>query len=204
MKTLQTPIQDEVVARAKETATAINSDRRLWLTATTVFGGTGLVASAVPFVASLAPSEKARAMGGPVELELQGIQLGEISTVEWRGKPVFVLRRSRDMLDSLARHDNLLADPTSRRSIQPESTRNAVRSLKPEIAVFEAVCTHLGCIPSFRPTPGAPDIGASWPGVFTALAMVRSSTSPGGSSRTYPRRPTSRYRRTSLLPIQSC
>ncbi len=144
----------------------IDPDRRLWITATTVVAGAGLVASAVPFVASLAPSERARALGAPVEVALQGIESGELRIVEWRGKPVFVLRRSQDMLDSLARHDDLLADPPSRHSIQPEYTRNAVRSLRPEIVVLEAVCTHLGCIPGFRPTPGAPDIDASWPGGF--------------------------------------
>jgi ubiquinol-cytochrome c reductase iron-sulfur subunit len=147
-------------------AIPVNPGRRVWMTATTVVGGAGLVGTTVPFVASLAPSERARAMGGPVAVDLQGIQLGEIRTVEWRGKPVFVLRRSPDMLDSLARHDDLLADPPSRRSIQPEYTRNAVRSLRPEIAVLEAICTHLGCVPSFRPTAGASDIGASWPGGF--------------------------------------
>ena len=146
--------------------TPMDPDRRLWITATTVVGGAGLVASAVPFVASLAPSERARAQGAPVEVDLQGLQAGELRTVEWRGKPVFVLRRTQGMLDSLARHDELLADPPSRRSEQPESSRNALRSVKPEFAVLEAVCTHLGCIPSFRPTPGAPDIGASWPGGF--------------------------------------
>ena len=147
-------------------AIPIDPDRRLWITATTVVGGAGVIASAVPFVASLAPSERSRALGAPVEAELQGIVTGEVRTVAWRGKPVFVLRRSQAMLDSLARHDDLLADPLSQRSIQPEYTRNAMRSSRPEIAVLEAVCTHLGCIPSFRPTPGAPDIGASWPGGF--------------------------------------
>ena len=147
-------------------AIPIDPDRRLWITATTVAGGAGVIASAVPFVASMAPSERARALGAPVEAELQGIVTGEVRTVAWRGKPVFVLRRSQAMLDSLARHDDLLADPLSQRSIQPEYTRNAMRSSRPEIAVLEAVCTHLGCIPSFRPTPGAPDIGASWPGGF--------------------------------------
>ena len=146
--------------------TPMDPDRRLWITATSVVGGAGLVASAVPFVASLAPSERARAQGAPVEVDLQGLQAGELRTVEWRGKPVFVLRRTQGMLDSLARHDELLADPPSRRSEQPESSRNALRSVKPEFAVLEAVCTHLGCIPSFRPTPGAPEIGASWPGGF--------------------------------------
>ena len=144
----------------------LDPDRRVWLTATTVVGGAGLLASAVPFVASMAPSERVRALGAPVEVELQAIKPGDIRTVEWRGKPVFVLRRSQGMLDSLARHDDLLADPLSRRSLQSEYTRNAVRSLKPEIAVLEAVCTHLGCIPSFRPTAGAMDIDASWPGGF--------------------------------------
>lgn len=147
-------------------ANPINPERRVWIAATSVAGGAGLVATAVPFVASMAPSERARALGAPVEVELQGIAPGDMRTVEWRGKPVFVLRRSQGMLDSLARHDDLLADPLSRRSLQPEYSRNAVRSLRPEIAVLEGVCTHLGCIPIFRPTAGAPDIGASWPGGF--------------------------------------
>lgn len=166
MKTLQPPTENAAFVDARATPAGVDSDRRFWLGATSVVGGTGLVVSAVPFVASLAPSEKARALGAPVEVDLQGIESGGIRIVEWRGKPVFILRRSQDMLDSLLRHDDLLADPTSRRSIQPESTRNAMRSSRPEMAVLEAVCTHLGCIPSFRPTPGAPDLGASWPGGF--------------------------------------
>ena len=166
MKTWQSCTAGEGVERVTVDAAPIDKDRRLWITAATVAGGTGLVASAVPFVASLAPSERVRALGAPVEVELQAIQPGEVRIVEWRGKPVFVLRRSQDMLDALARHDDLLADPTSRRSIQPEPTRNALRSLVPGMVVLEGVCTHLGCIPSFRPTPGAPDIGASWPGGF--------------------------------------
>lgn len=144
----------------------IDSDRRLWLATTSAAGGVGLVATAVPFVASMAPSERARALGAPVELESQGIQPGELRTVQWRGQPVFVLRRTPAMLESLARHDDLLADPGSRRSYQPAYALNAVRSVKPEIAVMVGICTHLGCIPTFRPTPGATDIGASWPGGF--------------------------------------
>ena len=161
--------------------TPIDPDRRL-ITATSIVAGAGLVASAVPFVASLAPSERALALGAPVEVELQGIAPGGIRTMEWRGKPVFVLRRSQDMLDSRARHDDLLADPPSRRSIQPEYTRNAARSLKPEIALLEAVCTHLGCIPTFRPTPGAPDLGASWPGGFYCPGRAR-GTGPAMSTK---------------------
>ena len=146
--------------------TPIDADRRLWLTATSLAGGAGLVATAVPFVASMAPSERARALGAPVEVEVQGLRPGELRTVEWRGQPVFVLRRSTAMRDSLARHDDLLSDPASRRSDQPAYTANAERAIKPEIAVMVAVCTHLGCIPTFRPTPGAADIGESWPGGF--------------------------------------
>lgn len=166
MKTFQTVPITEVIAHAAVNNAPIDPSRRLWITATTVVGGTGLVATTVPFVTSLAPSEKARASGASVEVDLQGILPGEIKIVEWRGKPIFVLKRSQDMLSALARHDNLLADPTSRRSIQPDLAKNAMRSLQPNLAVFEAVCTHLGCIPSFRPVSGAADLGESWPGGF--------------------------------------
>lgn len=149
---------------------SMDPDRRLWMTATSAAGGVGLIASAVPFVASLAPSERVRALGAPVEVELQTIQPGEIRTVEWRGKPVFVPRRTPAMLDALVQHDELLADPLSRRSIQPLALRNAARSSRPGLVVLEAICTHLGCIPSFRPVPRSPDIGASWPGAATVVA----------------------------------
>ncbi|MEO8310542.1 MAG: ubiquinol-cytochrome c reductase iron-sulfur subunit [Caldimonas sp.] len=140
--------------------------RRFWVTATSVFGGAGLVVTAVPFVASLSPSEKARALGAPVEFGLQSLQSGDMATVEWRGKPVFVVRRSQAMLDSLARHDELLADPNSQRTNEPDYARNGARSIKPEFLVVVGICTHLGCIPGFRPTPGSAELGASWPGGF--------------------------------------
>lgn len=140
--------------------------RRFWIAATTVTGGVGLAATAVPFVASLAPSERARAIGAPVDVDLQGMKEGELQTVPWRGQPVFVLRRSVDMLESLEQHDDLLADPQSMRSIQPAYTKNVDRSIRPEYSVMVGICTHLGCIPTYRPKPGAPDIGASWPGGY--------------------------------------
>jgi ubiquinol-cytochrome c reductase iron-sulfur subunit len=140
--------------------------KRIWLTATAVAGGAGLTATAVPFVASMSPSERARAIGAPVSVDLQGMQPGELRTVEWRGQPVFVLRRSAEMMGRLEQHDDLLADPLSKRSDQPEYAANADRSVNPEFGVMVGICTHLGCIPTFRPTPGAPDIGASWPGGF--------------------------------------
>ncbi|MDI1238130.1 MAG: ubiquinol-cytochrome c reductase iron-sulfur subunit [Polaromonas sp.] len=141
-------------------------ERRRWLTATAVAGGAGLIATSVPFVASMAPSERARALGAPVELSLNDIAPGELRSVAWRGKPVFVLRRSPEMLDALTRHDDLLADPHSLRSEQPAFARNTGRSVKPEFSVMVGLCTHLGCIPTFRPVPGAADLGASWPGGF--------------------------------------
>lgn len=144
----------------------VNSSRRAALVATSIVGGAGLTISAVPFVASMAPSEKARAQGGPVEVDLIALQKGEIKVVEWRKKPMFVLRRSQQMMDALSQHDNLLTDPGSTQSEQPEYARNAVRAIHPEIVLLEAVCTHLGCIPNFRPTLGASELGASWPGGF--------------------------------------
>jgi ubiquinol-cytochrome c reductase iron-sulfur subunit len=144
----------------------IDAERRFWLASASLVGGAGVAASAAPLVASLAPSERARAKGAAVEVDLSALQSGELKTVEWRGKPVFVLRRSPGMLAALARHGDLLADSASRRSEQPESAKNTTRSLRPDIAVLEAVCTHLGCVPTFRPTAGAADIGADWPGGF--------------------------------------
>jgi ubiquinol-cytochrome c reductase iron-sulfur subunit len=131
-----------------------------------IAGGAGIAATAWPFVDSLAPSERARALGAPVDIEVQTVKSGELRTVEWRGKPIFILRRTPEMLASLTEHDDLLADPQSRRSEQPAYATNATRSLKPDLLVLVAICTHLGCIPTFRPQPGAPDIGASWPGGF--------------------------------------
>jgi ubiquinol-cytochrome c reductase iron-sulfur subunit len=144
----------------------IDPDRRLWLTATTVVGSVGVVATAVPFVSSMAPSERARALGASVEIDISAIQPGELKIVEWRGQPIFVLRRSPHMLESLNGHDDLLADPKSGRSEQPAYAANVDRSVKPEIAVMVGICTHLGCIPTFRPIPGAADLGNSWPGGF--------------------------------------
>lgn len=148
------------------TISPTDPDRRFWIAATTVTSGVGLAATAVPFVASMAPSERARAIGGPVDVDLQGMKEGELRTVEWRGQPVFVIRRSADMLESLLSHDDQLADPQSKRSDQPTYAKNVDRSIRPEYSVMVGLCTHLGCIPTFRPTPGAADIGASWPGGF--------------------------------------
>ena len=147
------------------TANPTDPARRQWVAAASAAGGLGIVATSVPFVASMAPSERARAFGSTVEVDIGSIKPGELRTVEWRGKPVWVLRRTAGMLETLRTHDDLLSDPRStRREQQPDYARNDSRSVKPDIAVLVAVCTHLGCIPTFRPEPGAADIGASWPG----------------------------------------
>lgn len=148
------------------TRDSMDPDRRVWLTATSVAGGVGLAAIAVPFVSSLGPSERARALGGPVEVPLQAIQPGEMRTVEWRGKPVSVLKRTQGMIDALPQHNDLLADPHSHRTNEPAYAKNDSRSIRPEVVVLVAVCTHLGCIPTFRPEPGSLDLGVSWPGGF--------------------------------------
>lgn len=142
-------------------------ERRRWIMAASVTGGAGAVAASVPFVASLAPSERARSLGASVQVDVHAIGSGELVTVEWRGKPVLVLRRTPSMLAALRSHDDLLADPRSaRREQQPAYARNDIRSIRPDLAVLVAICTHLGCIPTFRPEPGAPEIAADWPGGF--------------------------------------
>jgi ubiquinol-cytochrome c reductase iron-sulfur subunit len=140
--------------------------RRRWLALSSVAGGAGVIAASVPFVASMAPSERARSLGAPVDVDIAGIGTGELHTVEWRGKPVWILHRSPAMVESLRGHDAFLGDPRSTRDQQPDYARNETRSLRPEFGVFVALCTHLGCVPSFRPERGAADLGASWPGGF--------------------------------------
>lgn len=137
-----------------------------WATTASVAGGAGLIATALPFVQSMAPSARARALGAPAQADVQALQPGELRTIEWRGKPIFILRRTPEMLATLSGHEDWLADPDSRRSEQPAYAANAVRSRRPDALVLIGICTHLGCIPTFRPKPGAPDIGASWPGGF--------------------------------------
>ncbi len=143
-------------------------DRRQFLiNATTAVGAVGTLATAYPFLASMAPSERARAAGAPVEVETAGILDGELKTVAWRGKPVWILKRTPAMLAALGKHDDLLADPVSKDSVQPGDCENPGRSIKPELFVCVGICTHLGCSPTLRIDSGATaDLGAGWPGGF--------------------------------------
>ena len=147
--------------------TADNEERRKFLlAATTAAGGVAALGVAIPFMESMAPSEAAKAAGAPVEADIGGIEPGRLITVEWRGKPVWILHRSDVMLASLKGHDALLADPSSKQSEQPPYAANPARSIRPPFLVLVGICTHLGCVPSFRPDAGAPDLGAGWPGGF--------------------------------------
>lgn len=133
--------------------------------ATAAAGGLGIAAAGYPFLASLAPSERAKALGAPVAVDIGRLLPGDLMTVQWRGNPVWILHRTPDMLASLKEIEPELVDPDSQRSSQqPEYARNQGRSTKPEYLVTVALCTHLGCVPSFVPERGAVEKG--WPGGF--------------------------------------
>ncbi|MFI4955197.1 MAG: ubiquinol-cytochrome c reductase iron-sulfur subunit [Gammaproteobacteria bacterium] len=143
----------------------INVERRRFLTAaTTVIGGIGAAYIAVPFLASWRPSAKAEAAGAPVEVDISKLNAGEQITIEWRGKPVWIVRRTDQMLAELPKLDNELRDPNSLVDQQPKYCQNESRSIKPEYFVAIGICTHLGCVPTYRPQPGSVD--ATWPGGF--------------------------------------
>lgn len=142
-------------------------ERRQWLMTTAAAGGVAAVAVAVPFVSSLGPSERAKAAGGPVEVDLADIPPGGMKTVEWRGKPVWVVRRTPEMIAALRGHDAELADPASLRDQQPDEARNPLRAVRPEIFVAVGLCTHLGCSPTAVPQGTAnPGLPGDWPGGF--------------------------------------
>lgn len=141
------------------------SRRRTLVRLTAAVGGFATAGSAVPFVASLAPSERAKAAGAPVAAGVSDFEPGELSTIEWRGKPVWILRRTPAMLERLASAERFLIDPRSKvSSQQPGYAKNPFRSIRPETLVTVALCTHLGCIPSYYPQPDSLQPG--WPGGF--------------------------------------
>lgn len=130
----------------------LNQGRRRFLTATTaVVGGLGTVAVAVPFIKSWNPSAKAKAAGAPVEVEISKLEEGQMVRVEWRGKPVWVVRRSQAVVEGLKSHENQLRDPNSDELQQPNYAQNPYRSIKPEYFIAVGICTHLGCSPTYLP-----------------------------------------------------
>lgn len=140
-----------------------DGERRAAVIATCVVGGAGAVAAAVPLVGSFAPSERAKAAGAPVEVDLSGIAPGEMKTVEWRGKPVWILHRTPEMLQWIKKTDGEVADPDSQRTAYPTPpyAKNEFRSIKPEYFIAVAICTHLGCSPVGPKLPGTePTLGS--------------------------------------------
>ena len=150
--------------------TPIDSSKRTWIITSACAGAVGGVATAVPFVSTFQPSEKAKAAGAAVEVDISALKPGEKVTVEWRGKPVWIIKRSPEQLAELPSLDGQLADPKSQRKpseLTPEYARNEHRSIKPEIMVAVGICTHLGCSPVDKlqagPQPSLPD---DWKGGF--------------------------------------
>ena len=141
--------------------------RRHFLTvATFVTGGAGVIATAVPFVASFKPSARAQALGAPIEVDVSKLEVGALLKVEWRGHPIYILHRSEAMIASLSKDAALLRDPLSKDSEQPSYATNEHRSIKPAYLVLEGVCTHLGCAPMPRFEVAPADLGPQWPGGF--------------------------------------
>lgn len=140
--------------------------RKFLIAATSAVGGVAVAGVAVPLVMSMLPSARAKAAGAPVEVDISKVEPGMLLTVEWRGKPVWIVNRTKEMLDLLGKHDAQLVDPSSEMPQQPDYCKNATRSIKPEYLVAVGICTHLGCSPSYRKDVGAADLGADWPGGF--------------------------------------
>ena len=148
----------------------IDGGKRTWIIASGCAGAIGAGFAAVPFVSSFQPSERARAAGAPVEVDISGLKPGEKMTVEWRGKPVWIVRRTQEQLAALPKLDPQLADPASKRNpseLTPPYARNEHRSIKPEVLVAVGICTHLGCSPIDKFVPGAqPSLPSDWTGGF--------------------------------------
>lgn len=142
------------------------SRRRFLIGATSVVGGVGVVGAAVPFVASWNPSAKAEAAGAPVTVNISKIEPGQQITVAWRGKPVWIVRRTEEMLANIKKLNDRVKDPQSKDADQPDYIEGIYRSLKDEFVVLVGICTHLGCVPTFRPEVAPADVGDDWLGGF--------------------------------------
>ncbi len=151
------------------TPVPLDSSKRTWLIASGCVGAAGAAALATPFVSSFSPSERAKAAGAAVEVDIAGLKPGEKTTVEWRGKPVWIMRRTPEQLETLKKVESQLADPNSDRTAfpVPAYAKNQWRSIKPEVLVAVGICTHLGCSPGDKLTPGAqPSLPDDWQGGF--------------------------------------
>lgn len=141
------------------------SKRRFLVTMASAAGGVATLAVTAPLVMSMMPSARAKAAGAPVEVDISKIEPGMLLAVEWRGKPVWVVNRTKEMLDLMAKHDGKLTDSASENAAQqPDYCKNPHRSIKPEYLIVVGICTHLGCSPTFRKEVGPADLGTDWPG----------------------------------------
>jgi ubiquinol-cytochrome c reductase iron-sulfur subunit len=144
----------------------MDKTRRNLIIATSAVGGAASLGVAVPFAWSWWPSERAKAAGAPVEADISGLAPGEMQVVEWRGKPVWVLRRTKEMLAGLRKADDKVSDPKSEVAAQPDYARNEDRSRKPEFLVLVGICSHLGCSPQLKSAEAKAEMGADWEGGF--------------------------------------
>ncbi len=145
----------------------VDCGRRRLVVATAAVGGVGAVAALVPFVSGMLPAERAKAAGAPVEADISKLEPGQMMTVEWRGKPVWIINRTPEMLGTLPKLDDQVADPKSEKKMQPDYAKNENRSIKPEIMVMVGICTHLGCSPSSKFKKGSEEgMSGDWLGGF--------------------------------------
>jgi ubiquinol-cytochrome c reductase iron-sulfur subunit len=147
----------------------VDNSKRTWLIASSCAGAAGAVGVAVPFVSSLGPSERAKAAGAAVQVDISALKPGEKINAEWRGKPIWIMRRTPEQLASLKKTDSEVADPKSDRQAfpTPDYAKNETRSIKPEVLVVIGICTHLGCSPVDKLTPGPqPSLPSDWAGGF--------------------------------------
>ena len=157
MTTLTAPLPEE----------PMDPKRRQLLIATSVAGAAAGAAIAIPLLSSMAPSERALSAGAPVEVDISKLAPGEMMTVEWRGKPVWIIHRTPEQIDGLKKNDEKVADPKSDKPMQPDYCKNEYRSIKPEIFVAVGICTHLGCSPKEKFAHGSAEgMSADWPGGF--------------------------------------
>ena len=133
---------------------------------TKVMGGVGGIFAVIPFLSTMLPSEKAKSAGAPVEIDVSGLKPGAFKVVEWRGKPVWVVRRTAEMINNTQEDNDILTDPKSLEEHQPKYTQNKFRSLNPEYLVLLGVCTHLGCSPLYKPNSKTAELGLDWKGGF--------------------------------------
>lgn len=159
-------VTDDSGSSAIDSPEIDESRRKFLTTATVATAAVGAVLTAVPFVESWLPSERARALGAPVEIDISKIEVGQMITPTWRRQVIYVVRRSEALVAALSKHDDDLKDPESLQSDQPPYAKNEMRAREAGVLVLIGYCTHLGCLPKAFFDPGDPVLGASWPGGF--------------------------------------